>query len=142
MQKGECFCNVASISQHCLYSLCISEKDVVIRRILVCHGGPMRIHRKEALKENCEVAEAIDCRKASKMVTGGIFNCVIMDVKMPKVYGLEAIERIRKRDNNIPIIMCRTKDDVVVKASNVAAFMVKPTSVNVVEPRIFEFNGG
>ena len=67
---------------------------------------------------------------------------MITDVKMTKVYGLEAIEGIRNRDNNIPTIMCSAKDDIVVETSNVAAFMVNPTYINVVEPRTFELNGG
>jgi two-component system response regulator PilR (NtrC family) len=100
----------------------------------------------ESLKAKYEVAEAIDGREALKMVTRGSFDLVIMDIKMPNVHGLEAIERIRERNNSTPIIICSAyramEDDITVKTSNVAAFIIKPIDIASLKSKVFELIGG
>ena len=72
-------------------------------------------------------------------------DLIVMDIKMPNVHGLEAIERIRTRNDSIPIIICSAyrsmEDDIVVKTSNISAFMTKPIDIKTLKARIFELIG-
>lgn len=117
------------------------------KRILVCDDDEsIRNYLGESLKEHYEVAGAVDGREALKMVTRDNFDLVIMDIKMPNMHGLEAIERIRARDDNVPIIICSAyrgmEGDIVIRTSNVAAFMVKPIDINVLKSKVSELIGG
>jgi CheY-like chemotaxis protein len=70
---------------------------------------------------------------------------LITDIKMPGTHGLEAIERIRKRNTTIPIIICSAykllEDDIVVKVSNIAAFFTKPIDLKLLRMKVFELIG-
>jgi CheY-like chemotaxis protein len=119
---------------------------VMKKRILVCDDDEsIRLYLMESLKENYEVAEAIDGREALKMVTRDNFDLLIMDIKMPGTHGLEAIERIRQREMNIPIIVCSAyhlmQDDIIIMTSNVAAFLTKPIDIETLKTKISEIIG-
>jgi CheY-like chemotaxis protein len=106
----------------------------VKKRILVCDDEEsIRLLLTEALHDDYEVTEASDGREALKLVTNEHPDLVIMDIKMPGTHGLEAIERIRQRNEHIPIIICSAyqlmRDDIVVKTSNIAAFLTKPIDI-------------
>jgi len=64
---------------------------------------------------------------------------------MPGTQGLEAIERIRERNKTIPIIICSAyrlmEDDMIVKTSNVAAFITKPIDIENMKKKIVELIG-
>jgi CheY-like chemotaxis protein len=79
------------------------------------------------------------------MITKEPFDLLITDIKMPGTHGLEAIERIRERNKSIPIIICSAyrlmKDDVVVSASDVAAFFTKPIDMKALKSKVFELVG-
>jgi CheY-like chemotaxis protein len=116
------------------------------KRILVCDDEEsIRLLLTETLKENYEIAEATDGREALKMITREPFDLLIIDIKMPGTHGLEAIERIRERNKAIPIIICSAyrlmEDDIVVKTSDVAAFITKPVDIKAVKSKVFELIG-
>jgi two-component system response regulator AtoC len=116
------------------------------KRILVCDDEePIRLLLNESLKESYEIVEAVNGRDALRLSTKEHFDLIIMDIKMPSMHGLEAIERIRERKNNIPIIICSAyremEDDIIVKTSNVAAFMVKPIDIVLLKSKVFELIG-
>jgi len=116
------------------------------KRILVCDDEePIRLLLNEALKDTYEIEEATDGREAVKIVTREPFDLIIIDIKMPGTHGLEAIERIRKRNKTIPIIICSAyrlmEDDIVVKTSDVAAFITKPIDIKALKTKIFEIIG-
>ncbi|KYK38130.1 MAG: hypothetical protein AYK18_08115 [Theionarchaea archaeon DG-70] len=113
------------------------------KRILVCDDeASIRMLLTEALQETYEIAEAIDGREALKMVTKEPFDLLIIDIKMPGAHGLETIERIRQRNKEIPIVICSAyqlmEDDIVVKTSDVAAFITKPIDIEELKATIFE----
>jgi CheY-like chemotaxis protein len=64
---------------------------------------------------------------------------------MPGTHGLEAIERIRERNKEVPIIICSAyrlmEDDIVVKTSNVAAFITKPIDIKALQTKVWELIG-
>jgi CheY-like chemotaxis protein len=116
------------------------------KRILLCDDEEsIRLLLSEALNDAYEVIEASDGREALKMITREPCDLLIIDIKMPGTHGLEAIERIRERNKSIPIIICSAyrlmKDDVVVSASDVAAFLTKPIDMKTLKSKVFELIG-
>jgi CheY-like chemotaxis protein len=99
----------------------------------------------EALHDDYEIIEATDGRDAVKTITKEPPDLVIMDIKMPGTHGFEAIERIRERNKSIPIIICSAyrlmQDDIVVRASDVAAFITKPVDIANLKTKIEETIG-
>ena len=51
------------------------------------------------------VVTAGNGREALKRLSQESFDGVFMDVKMPEMGGIEALEEIRKKDRNIPVII-------------------------------------
>ena len=124
----------------------VKDGERMKRRILVCDDEePIRLLLNESLQDYYEVIEASDGREALRLSTKEHFDLIIMDIKMPSVHGLEAIERIRERNDSIPIIICSAyramEDDIIVKTSNVAAFMVKPIDIKALKTKVFELIG-
>ena len=68
--------------------------------------------------------------EALKKLSVEKFNGIFLDIKMPEMGGLEALEEIRKRDRNIPIIIITassTKDaaiEAIAKGAN--DYVLKP----------------
>ncbi len=116
------------------------------KRILVCDDEEsIRLLLRETLGDDYDISEAVDGREAVKLITRESFDLLIIDIKMPGTHGLEAIERIRERNKNIPIIICSAyrlmEDDMVVKTSDVAAFITKPIDISALKSKVFELIG-
>ncbi len=52
-----------------------------------------------------EVDTAIDGEEGLRKVKEGKPSAILLDILMPKVDGLTALERIRKTDKNVPVFM-------------------------------------
>lgn len=116
------------------------------KRILICDDeAPIRLLLSEALNNDYDVVVCDNGREAVKYITKEKFDLLITDIKMPGVHGLEVIERIRERNKNIPIIICSAykllEDDVIVKTSEVAAFLTKPIEIKQLKAKVFELIG-
>jgi CheY-like chemotaxis protein len=116
------------------------------KRILVCDDEEaIRLLLNEALKDTYDITEATDGREAVRIITKESFDLLIIDIKMPGTHGFEAIERIRERNKTIPIIICSAyrlmEDDIVVKTSDVAAFITKPIEIKALKQKVFELIG-
>ncbi|OPX18663.1 hypothetical protein BXT86_00125 [candidate division WOR-3 bacterium 4484_100] len=116
------------------------------KRILICDDEEsIRLLLSEALKDDYEVVETGDGHDALRMVTKEHFDLLVIDIKMPQMHGIEAIERIRARNNKIPIIVCtayqRLEDDIVLKTSDVGAFFSKPIDIKEFKQKVFEMIG-
>ncbi|MEO0227854.1 MAG: response regulator [candidate division WOR-3 bacterium] len=116
------------------------------KRILVCDDeAPIRALLKEVLEGDYDIVDVDDGREALRLVTKERFDLLIIDIKMPGIHGLEAIERIRERNKEIPIIICSAyhlmEDDIVVKTSDVAAFITKPIDIKTLKAKVFELIG-
>jgi len=75
--------------------LLIADDEPVIRFVL----------RETFTKEGYEIEEAENGEDAILKVKNSNFDLVIMDIKMPKVDGLEALRDIRKMKPNLPVVM-------------------------------------
>ena len=57
--------------------------------------------------EKYNVEEAEDGAMGLKMIQQGGFDMVLCDIKMPKMDGLELLEKTQLLDNNLPVVMIR-----------------------------------
>ena len=78
-----------------------------------------------------EFAEAENGRQALGLVGSGGFGCVILDINMPEMNGIEFLEANRKLPTSAtPVVVLTTQDeaDLRQKAMDLGAraFMVKP----------------
>lgn len=116
------------------------------KRILICDDDEaIRLLLNEALREYYSIEQVADGQEALRLTTKEEFDLLITDIKMPGMHGLEAIERIRERNQTIPIIICSAyrlmEDDIVVKTSDVAAFFTKPIDIKALRAKVFELIG-
>ncbi|MBU1937187.1 response regulator, partial [bacterium] len=82
------------------------KKDTALRRVLIVDDdAPSRTIMRHVLSlQNFEIEEACDGFEADEMVDSRDFQLVIVDLRLPRLSGLDLIERIRKKHPNLPII--------------------------------------
>jgi two-component system response regulator ResD len=82
------------------------------KRILII--DPDARQRKELAsfleKENYHVETGKGLPEAIKKISGGCFNCLVMDVNLPEMKGYEAVSIIKSIDPKIKIIMTTKKN--------------------------------
>lgn len=98
---------------------------------------------RRVVRKNLEVmgfsniTEAKDGEEAVKLFEQLRPDLVILDITMPVMSGIEALERIKKMDENAKVIMCSAvgQELMIVKALEAGAgdFIVKPFDSNVFE---------
>ncbi|MFV0424992.1 MAG: response regulator transcription factor [Bacilli bacterium] len=95
----------------------------------------------EILKLNKYSVDAVyDGEEALDYLEFGNYDCVILDIMMPKKYGLEVLQIIRKMGNNIPVIMLTAKseldDRVLGLDSGADDYLAKPFEIKELLARI------
>ena len=120
--------------------------EVTKKRILVCDDDEsIRNMLIEALEGDYFVDEVSTGDGLLRMFERMSYDLLIIDIKLPNVDGLSAIEKIRAANAEIPIIICtaygRMKDDFIVKSSNIAAFYEKPFDLKALKLKIWELVG-
>ncbi len=96
------------------------------RRILVVDDNELfRDSIVETLRRRGhEVVAASDGRTASAMVGPGEYDCVISDLKMPGMSGIELLEKVKAVDPDLPMLILTAYGDIetAVKAMKLGAF--------------------
>jgi DNA-binding response OmpR family regulator len=64
------------------------------------------------LKNKYVVDEASDGEKALELLKLNGYDCVILDLNLPKVDGIEVTKRIREQENPVPIIMLTARSQI------------------------------
>ena len=104
----------------------IIEDEEPIRRVLV------RILSDE--DSNFEIHEASDGKKGLDLIKNNSFDLVLCDIKMPKVDGIELLQRTRKTNSTIPFIMLTGHGNIetAVESMKLGAydFISKPPDLN------------
>jgi two-component system response regulator PrrA len=85
-----------------------------------------------------EVAE--DGEGALELLGAGGVDAVVLDVSMPGVSGVEVVRRLRRRGDDVPVLMLSALDDVADRIAGLAAgaddYVVKPFSAAELELRL------
>jgi len=104
----------------------IIEDEEPIRRVLV------RILTEE--DSNFEIQEASDGKKGFDLIKKDSFDLVLCDIKMPKVDGIELLQRTRKTNLTLPFIMLTGHGNIetAVESMKLGAydFISKPPDLN------------
>ena len=100
--------------------------------MLVDDAAFMRMMIKDTLKKNGydEIVEAANGQEAVAAYTEHNPDLVIMDITMPVMDGLQALQQIKAIDKNATIVMCSAmgQENMVLDALKLGAqdFIVKP----------------
>ena len=104
----------------------IIEDEEPIRRVLV------RILNEE--DSNFEIHEASDGKKGLESISKENFDLVLCDIKMPKIDGIELLQRTRKNNSSLPFIMLTGHGNIetAVESMKLGAydFISKPPDLN------------
>ena len=104
----------------------IIEDEAAIRRVL------KKIISEE--NERYEVAEASDGLGGLEMILNNDYDLVLCDIKMPKMDGVEVLEKVKKVKPEIPIVMISGHGDLdtAVNTMRLGAFdyISKPPDLN------------
>lgn len=102
-------------------------------RILVVDDDPGVRSVVEITLDEHELSFAEDGLEALEMLDGAQFDCIVMDVMMPRLDGVEAIRRIRATaggHEDVPIVMLTAKvgedDHLRGFAAGADAYLTKP----------------
>ncbi|MFK5957359.1 MAG: sigma-54 dependent transcriptional regulator [Lutibacter sp.] len=102
------------------------EDEAAIRRVL------KKIISEE--NDNYEVEEAEDGLVGLEMITKNDYDLILCDIKMPKMDGMEVLEKVKKIKSEIPIVMISGHGDldIAVNAMRLGAFdyISKPPDLN------------
>ena len=104
----------------------IIEDELSIRRVL----------KKIISEENktYEVDEAVDGLEGLEMIQNTEYDLILCDIKMPKIDGVEVLEKVRKLKPEIPVVMISGHGDIetAVKTMRMGAFdyISKPPDLN------------
>ncbi len=106
--------------------------EIHIMRILIVED---EVRLAEALGEIMKAQRyttdiVYDGEAAFDNAMSGIYDCIILDVMIPKMDGFEVVRRLRAEKNTTPVIMLTAKDDTVDKIKGLDAgaddYLTKP----------------
>ena len=89
----------------------------------------------DAVKHNLEKAgfkvdHAADGEEGINMAVSGIYDCLILDIMLPKLSGIEILKRVRERKIAVPVIMLSALSEVEDKVHGLDAgaddYLAKP----------------
>ena len=63
-------------------------------------------------KQGIDVDHAADGEAGLNMAVSGIYDCMILDIMLPKLSGIEILERVREKKIDTPIIMLSALSEV------------------------------
>jgi len=111
-------------------------------KILIVEDEPnMRLGLKDNLEfEGYEVNFAEDGETGLKLIMEGDFSLVLLDVMLPKMSGYDICKTVRKKGNNIPIILLTAKGEEIDKVLGLELgaddYVTKPFSLRELLARI------
>jgi two-component system response regulator HydG len=101
-----------------------TKKSILIVDDDIAHRTMLRI----LLKWNYEIFEADDGSVAIEKISDNSFDLIIMDIRMPNVSGLEALDAIKTLRPETPVVMMTAywSDQMADKARKMGAFDYLP----------------
>lgn len=99
-----------------------------------------RFIQLELEHEDYETVVAGDGRQGLSFAESGEFDLVLLDIMLPELNGLEVLRRLRKAENNVPVIMLTARDSVMDKVSGLDMgaddYITKPFAIEELLARI------
>lgn len=93
----------------------------------------------ELQHEHFETMVAYDGRTGLELAQSEKFNCILLDVMLPQLNGIEVCRRIRKT-NDVPILLITARDEVMDRVAGLDAgaddYIVKPFAIEELLARI------
>jgi two-component system, NarL family, invasion response regulator UvrY len=89
----------------------LHEKNIMIRVLIADDHPLLREGLKLILSETDDIAlagEASDGEQVLDKVETGKFDVLVLDITMPKKNGFEVLHELRKRGNDMPVLMLST----------------------------------
>lgn len=81
-----------------------------------------------------------DGREGLTLAESGEFDLILLDIMLPGLNGLEVLRRLRKAENNVPVIMLTARDSVMDKVSGLDMgaddYITKPFAIEELLARI------
>jgi two-component system response regulator PrrA len=111
-------------------------------RLLVVDDDPaIRRGLRRALGLSGFAVEVADGGEAALALLGaGGVDAVVLDVSMPGLSGVDVVQRLRRRGDDVPVLMLSALDDVADRIAGLAAgaddYVVKPFSAAELELRL------
>jgi len=83
--------------------------------------------------------------EALRLLEQDVPDLVILDIRMPGMHGVEVLEKIREKHEDLPIIMCTAlqgmRDDFTVVESKVSGYLTKPVDLDELRAKVKEAIG-
>ena len=93
----------------------------------------------ELKHEQFETVVAYDGRSGLELAESDQFDCILLDVMLPQLNGIEVCRRIRKK-SDVPILLITARDEVMDRVSGLDAgaddYIVKPFAIEELLARI------
>ncbi|MBD8032767.1 MULTISPECIES: response regulator transcription factor [Solibacillus] len=93
----------------------------------------------ELQHEQFETMVAYDGRTGLELAQSEMFNCILLDVMLPQLNGIEVCRRIRKT-SDVPILLITARDEVMDRVAGLDAgaddYIVKPFAIEELLARI------
>jgi two-component system response regulator MprA len=110
-------------------------------RVLVVEDDPaVRSAISRALRVDYDVDEASDGAEALAHHASSPADTIVLDLLMPHVGGLEVCRSLRRRDDNVPILVVTARDAVDDRVEGLDAgaddYLVKPFAVEELRARV------
>jgi len=90
--------------------------------------------------ENYEVTTAQDGMEALKKISDAYYDLIVLDIMLPKINGIEVLEKIRLTNNDTPVIIISAKDTSTDRIKGLKSgaddYLVKPFEFEELELRI------
>lgn len=108
------------------------HQEVAMKKILIVEDEQHQreLYAMELQEEGYDVDQAANGKEAVDKVKANKYDCVVLDIRMPEMDGIEALGKILSRDKKVPIIiytaysnyksnfMTWTADAYITKSSN------------------------
>lgn len=113
-----------------------------MKKILVIDDEPtIRFLLKEVITDwGYEIAEASRAVSGIEMIKQGGIDLVLLDIQLPQMNGLEAIQKIREIDEELPVFILTAfhnlKDVVNMLDVSVQEFIQKPFDIDELHEKI------
>ncbi|MEA1965152.1 MAG: response regulator [Candidatus Aerophobetes bacterium] len=89
--------------------------------------------KTELSLEGYQVMLANNGREALRKIKKETPDLLVLDLKMPNMHGLDVLKKMRKKNKELPVVICTAyeemRDDRRVRAKHIAGYLIKPINL-------------